>query len=293
MTVARIENLEAFSLSLMSRPTKIMGILNVTPDSFSGDGLMSEANYVSKAIECAKKFIEQGAHMLDIGGESTRPGATPIELNEELSRVVPVVEALHETFPDVILSIDTTKAVVARAAIRAGATLINDVSGLMMDPDMIAVVLEENVPVVLMHSQQGSSIQQIDRAESLNKCGVTIDAIVADDLDRLAIHAISRGLTRHHIIVDPGIGFAKTQEQNLELICKLDRIRNLGYPVLLGVSRKSFIGHVTGDPVSKRLPGSIAAATIGVMNGAHIIRVHDVAETFQAIRVVNAVQNAA
>ncbi len=290
--MARIENLEEFSLSLMTRPTKVMGIINVTPDSFSGDGVMVTSDYIQKAVEQARIFIRQGADILDIGGESTRPGAKPVSLKDELVRVIPVIEAVHSEFPDVLISVDTSKADVARASIRAGATIINDVSGLMMDPDMTDVALDENVPVVIMHSQQGSSIQQIDRTDPLNKCGSSIDSIVADDLDRLAIHAISRGLTRHHIILDPGIGFAKTQEQNLELIGNLDRIRNLGYPVLLGVSRKSFVGYVTGDPVEKRLPGSLAAATIGVMKGAHIVRVHDVAETVQAVRIVDAIQKA-
>ena len=288
--MARIENLEAFSLSLMTRPTKVMGILNVTPDSFSGDGLMKGEDFSKNAIQQARNLVAQGVQILDVGGESTRPGADPVCLSEELVRVVPVIEAIHKEFPDLLISVDTTKSDVARAAIRAGACIINDVSGLMMDPQMLTVALDENVPVVIMHSQQGSSIQQIDREDPLNKCGMSIDSIVADDLDRLAIHAISRGLTRHHIIVDPGIGFAKTQDQNLELISKLNRIRNLGYPILLGVSRKSFIGHVTGDLVSNRLPGSLAAATIGVMNGAHIVRVHDVAETVQAIKIVDAIQ---
>ncbi len=253
---------------------------------------MVKKDYLKKAIEQARSFISQGADILDVGGESTRPGAKPISLTEELARVVPVIEAIHREFPDHLISIDTSKADVARAAIRAGASIINDVSGLMMDPDMTNVALDENVPVVIMHSQQGSSIQQIDRTDPLNKCGRTIESVVADDLDRLAIHAISRGLTRHHIILDPGIGFAKTQEQNLELIGKLDRVRALGYPILLGVSRKSFIGHVTDKSVTERLPGSLAAATIGIMNGAHIIRVHDVAETVQAIQVVDAIRQA-
>ena len=288
--MARIENLEAFSLSLMTRPTKVMGIINVTPDSFSGDGLRKGKDFSKNAIQQARNLVAQGAQILDVCGESTRPGADPVCLSEELARVVPVIEAIHKEFPDLLISVDTTKSDVARAAIRAGACIINDVSGLMMDPQMLTVALDKNVPVVIMHSQQGSSIQQIDREDPLNKCGMSIDSIVADDLDRLAIHAISRGLTCHHIIVDPGIGFAKTQDQNLELISKLNRIRNLGYPILLGVSRKSFIGHVTGGLVSNRLPGSLAAATIGVMNGAHIVRVHDVAETVQAIKVVDAIQ---
>ncbi|MBX3486485.1 MAG: dihydropteroate synthase [Candidatus Paracaedibacteraceae bacterium] len=288
--MARIENLEEFSLSLMRQPTKVMGIINATPDSFSGDGILSAKDSLKKAVELARLFIQQGADILDIGGESTRPGAEPVTLTDELARVIPVIEAVHSEFPDVLISVDTSKADVARASIRAGACIINDVSGLMMDPEMINVALDENVPVVIMHSQQGSSIQQIDRVDPLNKCGLSIDAIVTDDLDRLAIYAISRGLTRHHIILDPGIGFAKTQDQNLELIGHLDRIRNLGYPILLGVSRKSFIGYVTGDPVTKRLPGSLAAATIGIMKGAHIIRAHDVVETVQAARIADAIK---
>ncbi len=288
--MARIENLESYSLSLMTGRTKVMGIINVTPDSFSGDGLMKHDDVIKNAVTQAQRFIEKGADILDIGGESTRPGAQPVSLEEELARVVPVVEAIHRQFPDILISIDTTKSQVARASIIAGASIINDVSGLLMDPAMINVALEENVPVVIMHSQLGSCIQQFDRLDPLNMTSRTIDAEVASDLDRMAIHAISRGLTRHHIIIDPGIGFAKTPTQNLQLISQLDRIRALGYPLMLGVSRKSFIGHATGDAVNKRMPGSIAAATIGVLKGAHIVRVHDVEETVQAMKVVDAIR---
>ncbi|MBW8310120.1 MAG: dihydropteroate synthase [Candidatus Paracaedibacteraceae bacterium] len=288
--MARIENLESYNFSLMTGRTKVMGILNVTPDSFSGDGLMKYDDIIKSAVVQAQRFIEQGADILDIGGESTRPGAQPISLEEELARVVPVIKAIHHQFPDVLISVDTTKSQVAKASIVAGASIINDVSGLLMDPAMINVALEENVPVVIMHSQLGSCIQQFDRLDSLNTCSRTIDTEVASDLDRMAIHAISRGLTRHHIIIDPGIGFAKTPDQNLQLISQLDRIRALGYPLLLGVSRKSFIGHATGEAVDKRMPGSIAAATIGVLKGAHIVRVHDVEETVQAMKVVDAIR---
>jgi dihydropteroate synthase len=274
----------------MTGRTKVMGIINVTPDSFSGDGLMKHDDVIKNAVAQAQRFIEQGADILDIGGESTRPGAKPVSLTEELSRVVPVMEAIHHQFPEILISVDTTKSEVAKASIDAGASIINDVSGLLMDPAMINVALEENVPVVIMHSQLGSCIQQFDRLDPLTIGGRTIDTEVANDLDRMAIHAISRGLTRHHIIIDPGIGFAKTPEQNLQLISQLDRIRALGYPLLLGVSRKSFIGYTTGDSVDKRMPGSIAAATIGVLKGAHIVRVHDVAETVQAMRVVDAIR---
>lgn len=274
----------------MTQKTKVMGIINVTPDSFSGDGLMQWDNLNQAAISQAKKMIEYGAYILDIGGESTRPGAGIIAADEELSRVIPVIEAVHNAFPEVLISIDTTKAVVASAAIKAGASIINDVSGLMMDPDMVGVAIEENVPVVIMHSQQGMCIQQKDRADPLSKCGRSIDIEVAADLECMAIYAIGRGLSRHHIILDPGIGFAKTPEQNLELILNLNRIKALGYPVLLGVSRKSFIGHTTGNPVDDRLAGSLAAASVGVLNGAHIVRVHDVKETVQAMKIVDAIR---
>ncbi|WP_010297005.1 dihydropteroate synthase [Candidatus Odyssella thessalonicensis] len=290
--MAKIENLESFSLSLLSGPTRVMGIINITPDSFSGDGLMQHADVIERAVAQAETFIGQGADILDIGGESTRPGAVAVALEEELSRVVPAVAAIHQKFPDILISIDTTKAEVARAAIAAGAAIINDVSGLLMDPAMVSVALEANVPVIIMHSQAAESVCQFDALDPLNRSGRSIDVEVASDLDRMAIHAISHGLTRHHIILDPGIGFAKTPEQNLLLISQLDRIRSLGYPVLLGVSRKSFIGYATGDPVEKRMAGSIAAATIGVMKGAQIVRVHDVAETVHAMKVVDAIRMA-
>lgn len=274
---------------LLENKALIMGILNITPDSLSGDGLMIKGDPVSNALRQAEVFIKAGADILDIGGESTRPGATPISAQEEIDRVIPVIEALqgHVSIP---LSIDTTKAIVAMEAIKHGAVIVNDVSGLMKDPDMIKTVSGTDAYVVIMHSQPNKSVEKTDLGgRYLTSHYKNVVQEVLKELEQLTLHAISHGVKKNKIIVDVGIGFGKIVEENLKLLNNLEVFTQLGYPLLLGVSRKSVIGYTTNAPTGKRLGGSIAAGVLGVLKGAKILRVHDVEETTQAVRFIQAV----
>ncbi|MBY0281203.1 MAG: dihydropteroate synthase [Alphaproteobacteria bacterium] len=276
---------------LLENRTLIMGVLNVTSDSLSGDGLMAKGNCIDNALRLADTFVKSGADILDIGGESTRPGADPISAQEEIDRVIPVIEALqaHVSIP---LSIDTTKAVVAEEAVKRGAVLINDVSGLMKDPEMVKVVSETNTHVVIMHSQPNNSIEKTDLGgRYLTSHYENVVEEVLKELEQLTLHAISHGIKKDKIIVDVGIGFGKTVEENLQLMNNLQVFTQAGYPLLLGASRKSVIGYTTNAPVDKRLGGSIAASVLGVLKGAKILRVHDVEETVQAAKFTEAVLN--
>ena len=257
--------------------TYVMGVLNVTPDSFSGDGLGSD---IDAAVEQALRFQADGADIIDIGGESTRPasiytGAGPITASEELRRVIPVIEALAGAL-HIPISIDTYKAEIAREALRAGAAMVNDVWGLRRDPDMARVVAEAGVPVVLMH----------------NQAHTRYDDLVPDvigELRRMIDAAISAGVRRENIIVDPGMGFGKTAEHNLEILCRLDEFRALDAPILVGMSRKSTIGYVLDLPVEERLEGTAATVALSVAFGADIVRVHDVREMARVARMSDAV----
>lgn len=283
------KNFETIYAMLAEKRTKVMGILNVTPDSFTNDGVFKKANEaVSVALQKAERFIEQGVDIIDIGGESTRPGANPVDVNHELERVIPVIQAIRARF-SVPLSIDTTKSEIATAALAAGCSIINDVSGLLLDPGMVDVVVESGAPVVVMHSQLAQMINQSDYQVPMNKGAGDITTCVINDLERLTVHFISRGIRAHQIIIDPGVGFGKTPLQNLDLVKNLDKLKALGYPVLLGASRKSFIGYLTGTSVEERLPSSLATVTMAVWQKTDIVRVHDVAETKQIVRLMEAV----
>lgn len=275
---------------LADQRTKVMGILNVTPDSFSGDGLLQMGGYPELTAHRIHQFIDAGVDIIDVGGESTRPGASDVLADEEIQRVLPVIQTIRSISSTVLISVDTTKAEVARYALMHGANMINDVSGLMTDPEMVDVAREFYAPVVIMHSQQAQGVYMSDQQPSSANRNESIVEEVARDLERLVIYAISRGLSRQQIIVDPGIGFGKTVGQNYSLLKNLNRIKNLGYPVLLGTSRKSFIGSTTQQPVEERLPGSLVSAAIGVMKGANILRVHDVLETVQAVHIIDAIR---
>jgi len=259
--------------------TYVMGILNVTPDSFSGDGILTKGDAVSVSIAQARQFLESGADILDIGGESTRPGSEALTAETEMERVLPVIHALAKTFPDALLSIDTYKASVAEAAIQAGARMVNDVWALRADPDLATVVAKAGVPVILMHNRSNPASVEV-RAQLGNAyIGAEYDDLLVDiqrellDSVRLAQQA---GVADDRIILDPGIGFGKTVAHNLELIRRLDEIRALGYPVLLGPSRKSFIGYTLDLPPDQRVEGTAAAVCVGITRGADIVRVHDV-----------------
>lgn len=265
-----------FELTL-NRP-HVMGIVNVTPDSFSDGGQFVQT---SAAVEHAHALIEQGADILDVGGESTRPNATPVPLQEELDRVIPVIEALvrHVQVP---ISIDTYKPAVMTAAIRAGATIVNDVRALQ-EPGAIEAVAASDVAVCLMHMQGTPQTMQVDP---------TYTDVVAEVKAFLAERAeacLQAGIAKHRILLDPGFGFGKTRAHNIRLIQELANLKDLGYPLLVGLSRKSVLGQVTGQDVDARLHASVAAAVISAMKGANIVRVHDVKPTVEALKVVAAI----
>ena len=263
--------------------THIMGIVNVTPDSFSGDGLAqdapSEDAFVQRAVLQAQKFVAEGATLIDVGGESTRPNApVVISAAQELARVLPVIQALCATLPEnVMISIDTYKAEVAAKALAAGACLINDIWGLRRDPDMVNVAKEHGVPVVIMANMRGYT-----------KHDIVSDVIRY--LSRSIDIALDAGIAWEHLIIDPGIGFGTTPEENLILLRRLGELRVLGRPILLGVSRKSTIGRVLGGlPASERLEGTAASVALGIAQGADIIRVHDVHEMMRVVTMSDAI----
>ncbi len=256
---------------------KLMGVVNVTPDSFSDGGRYLDAD---AAIGHGLELVRDGADVLDVGGESTRPGAEPVDAEEELRRVLPVVEGLAST---AAVSIDTSKAAVAEAAVEAGASIVNDVTALRGDPEMAALCAEREVGVVLMHMPGNPRTMQDDP-----RYDDVVDDVRAFLAERLE-HALSQGIAEEEIWLDPGIGFGKTLEHNLELLRRLGEMRGLGRPLVIGTSRKSFIGAVDGSAVEDRIGGTIASSVLAVAEGADVLRVHDVAEMSQAVRVAEAV----
>ena len=263
--------------------TLVMGVLNVTPDSFSDGGRFFS---VDQAMAQAELMIEEGADIIDIGGESTRPGSEFVSEEEELRRVMPVIEELAKSV-SVPLSIDTTKTVVARAALQAGAEIVNDISGLRFEPSMADEAAETKAGLLLMHSRGiPKNMQQLPPAED-------IMTEVIEGLTQSVALAEQHGVERERIAIDPGIGFGKTVEQNLELIANLDQLLRAfsDLPILIGTSRKSFLGKLLGGvPADERLYGTIATVAASVLNGAHIVRVHDVKETLEAVRIAEAIK---
>ncbi len=266
-----------FKLDL-SRPN-VMGIVNVTPDSFSDGGNFSNTN---KAVQHALKLVEEGADILDIGGESTRPNATPVGLQEELDRVIPVIEALVAGGLAVPVSIDTYKPQVMQAALQAGASIVNDVRALQED-GALSIVANYDTGVCLMHMQGKPQTMQV------NPTYTDVVSEVADFLLARVAACIEAGIQKDRIMLDPGFGFGKTREHNITLVKQLKHFASLDYPLLVGLSRKSVLGQVTGNDVDARLYASIAAAVISAMRGANIVRVHDVKATVEALKVVAAI----
>ncbi len=256
---------------------EVMGILNTTPDSFSDGGQFSQ---LSNAIDHAAAMVAAGASIIDVGGESTRPGAQPATEAQELERVVPVIEALKQRF-DCLISIDTSKAAVMTAAVEAGAGLINDVCALQQ-PGALAAAVALDVPVCLMHMQGEPRTMQHDP-----QYNDVVDDVYAF-LDQRMQQCIAAGIAKDALLVDPGFGFGKTGPHNYRLLNQLNRLQSLGAPILVGMSRKRMIGDLLQCPVEERTLGSVAAAVIAATQGAHIVRVHDVRETVQAMAVVNA-----
>ncbi len=262
-----------------TRP-QVMGILNVTPDSFSDGGRFLRP---VSALEHARRLIGEGADILDIGGESTRPGAEPVPLEEELKRTIPLIESIRG-FSDIPVSIDSSKPEVMRAAAEAGADLINDVWALRR-PGALEAAADTGLPVCLMHMRgEPGNMQQNPQYDD-------VVSEVRDFLLQRAEAAQQAGIPRSRILLDPGFGFGKTLEQNLQLFRALDRFKATGYPLLVGISRKSMIGGITGRPVEQRLAGSIAFAVLAAQAGSDVIRVHDVAETRDALAIVQAVED--
>jgi dihydropteroate synthase len=266
-----------------SRKTHVMGILNCTPDSFHAG---SRLPTLRDAVEAADGMIRAGADILDVGGESTRPGSDPVPVEEEIRRVVPVIAAIRAA-GDAVISVDTRNRETAERALDAGADIVNDISALSHDSGMARLVAERSVPVVLMHMRGTPKTMQ-----DLAVYGDTV-AEVLSELGASVAAAIAAGISPLRIIVDPGIGFGKKTEDNLRLIHGLAAFRSLGMPILIGLSRKRFIGDVTGRPVEERLAGTVAANTLAVLAGADIVRVHDVAEAVAMARVIDAVLRAA
>jgi dihydropteroate synthase len=273
----------------LGRRTSIMGVLNVTPDSFSDGGHFLDPQ---SAINQARRLVEHGADIIDIGGESTRPFSDPVPVEEELHRVIPVIEALSDRI-SVPISIDTTKAVVARQALEAGASIINDISALRLDPDMSALAAHSNAPVILMHMLGTPKTMQMEPVYS------DVMAEIGEFLSQTVEEALKRGISREQLIIDPGIGFGKTLDNNLEIIQNLSMLQRLDLPILIGPSRKAFIRTLLKDydqdDIRPDMPvvgtGTLAAVCAAVMNGAHIVRVHDVETTRSALKIVDAVLN--
>ena len=264
------------------RETLVMGIVNVTPDSFSDGGKFFSPEV---AISHASNLVGQGADIIDIGGESTRPGAEQVSESEELKRVIPVIEKIRTDNPTILISIDTTKASVAKHAVEAGADIINDVSGLSFDNNMIGIVESFNIPVVIMHMKGNPQNMQ------LNPEYKDIVNEILDFFKMKITIAIQSGINRSMIILDPGIGFGKTVEHNFELLSRLNEFNVLELPIMIGPSRKSFIGITLDLPPEDRLEGTAAAVSAGVMNGASIVRVHDVKSMKRVVRIIEKVRN--
>jgi dihydropteroate synthase len=272
--------------------TYMMGILNVTPDSFSGDGILAKGDPVQVSLELARRFVSAGAAVLDVGGESTRPGSQPLEVEEERRRVIPVIQAIVKEFPDPLISIDTYKAVIAEEALNSGAQIVNDVWALRADPELKRMVAKFKCPVILMHNRSNPASVEV-RAQLGNayigaEYKNLIEDVKSELMDSVNL-AREAGIEDDRIILDPGIGFGKKVEHNLELINRLDEIRALGFPVLLGPSRKSFIGYTLDLPPDQRLEGTAAAIAIGIARGADIVRVHDVESMARVAKMTDAI----
>jgi|SRR5688572_1791910 dihydropteroate synthase len=265
----------------MTYHTVVMGIVNVTPDSFYDGGKRFDTG---RAVDDAVEMIDFGAEILDIGGESTRPGAQPVTLDEELRRVLPVIRELRKRC-SVPISIDTYKEAVARAALDEGADIVNDISALRFDPAMTALVANEGVPLILMH------MQGVPRTMQWEAHYQDVLREVRDFLAERVCAAKQAGIAQEEILIDPGIGFGKTLAHNLVLLKNLQSLNSLGQPLLIGVSRKAFIGKILNAAgPEERLEGSVAAAVSAALNGANILRVHDVSETVRALRVIDAIR---
>ncbi len=272
--------------------TYVMGILNITPDSFSGDGLMASEDVIATALEQAQRFTHAGADILDIGGESTRPGAQPVAAAEEMERVLPVLHAIRQAGLDVLLSLDTYKSEVAEEALKTAPLWINDVWGLRADQRLGEVAARYGVPLILMHNRSHPASVELRQRLGGHYTGIHYVDLL-EDVRRELMESVSlareAGVAGEAIILDPGLGFGKTVPQSLELVDRLGEIRALGFPVLLGPSRKSFVGFTLDLPPDQRVEGTAATVAIGIANGADIVRVHDVKAMVRVTRMSDAI----
>ncbi len=276
--------------------TYVMGIINVTPDSFSGDGVAASGdgddNLIERAVAQAQRFMAEGADILDIGGESTRPGSRPVTTAEEKARIVPAIKAIYDALPQSVISVDTYRAEVAEAALDAGANWVNDVWGLRMDPAMAELVAGRNCPIIVMHnrSKPKDAVQEArlgGRYIGIHYTNLMID--IKTELSQQIELALAAGVRPEQIIIDPGIGFGKTVEQNLEILDRMNDLKTLGFPLLSGPSRKSFISYTLDLPPDQRLEGTAAAVAISIDRGADIVRVHDVGPMVRIARMTDAI----
>lgn len=273
------------------RQTYVMGILNVTPDSFSGDGLLKDEDWIAATVDRGRAMIAAGAHLIDVGGESTRPGSQVVAVGEELDRVIPAIEALNRAGLGPI-SVDTYKAEVARQALDAGAAIVNDVWGLRRDLDMAALIAQRQVPVIVMHNRSKPQDAAFEARLGGRYTGSHYDDLIPDiQRELLECVAVARqaGVPNHHLMLDTGIGFGKTVSQNLELLDRTGEFRSLGFPILIGPSRKSFIGYTLDLPPDQRSEGTAAAVAVGIARGADIVRVHDVAAMARVAKMTDAI----
>jgi len=274
--------------------TYVMGIINITEDSFSGDGLVQNeksADWVQLSLKQARRFLDAGADILDVGAESTRPGAEPVSSEQEMERLLPVLHALKREM-DALISVDTYKAQVAEATLNAGAHIINDVWGFKADPEIARVAARYQAPVILMHNRSSWAHAEIKESLGGRYVGMAYENLLEDIKSELLESvqlAKDAGVLEENIILDPGIGFGKTVEQNLELLDRLAEVRALGYPVLLGPSRKSFIGYTLDLPPEQRTEGTAAAIAVGIARGADIVRVHEVEHMVRVARMTDAI----
>jgi dihydropteroate synthase len=274
-------NCGSYTLQL-GKTTKIMGILNLTDDSFSADGIYKDPE---RAKEVALQMVEDGADIIDLGGESTRPGAACVSLDEEEERVLPVVRKLVQNKIGVPISIDTTKAELAKAALKEGACIVNDISGLRFDPQMAKSIAQFGAGCVLMH------IKGTPQTMQKHPFYTSLIKEIMESLKESISLAVASGIDKKKIIVDPGIGFGKTTEHNLQIIKRLKDFTKLDFPILIGTSRKSFIGNVLNVPAQKRTWGTAATVAASILNGAHIVRVHDVKQMSQVVKMIDAIVN--
>jgi len=275
--------------------TYVMGVLNVTPDSFSGDGLMVQGDLVEMSVRQAGYFVSHHADILDVGGESTRPGSEPVTVEEERRRVIPVIKALAKEYPNTLISIDTYKSIIAEEALEAGAHIVNDVWALRADPNLSKIISSHKCPVILMHNRSNPASVEVRAQLGSAYVGAEYQNLI-EDVKRELMDSVNiarkAGIDDSRIILDPGIGFGKKVEHNLELINRLDEIRALGFPILLGPSRKSFIGFTLDLPANQRVEGTAAAVSVGITRGADIVRVHDVEYITRVTKMTDALVRA-